>query len=202
MIAETAIVYPGVELGNNVEIGDFCIVGHPLANGDTPSTYIGDNSTIRSHTVIYAGNKIGQNFVCGHKVNIREKNSIGNNVSIGTHSVVEHQVVIESNVRIHTNVFIPEFSHIKENAWIGPNVVLTNAKYPKSPSAKVNLKGPTLEPGSIIGANSTLLPGVQIGSGSVVGAGSLVTHDIPAGVIAFGAPAKVNRLRSDISDYK
>ncbi len=91
---------------------------------------------IRSHTVIYAGNTIGRNFQTGNKVNIRESNRIGDNVSVGTLSVIEHHVEIADNVRIHTQVFMPEFSVLEEGCWIGPNVVLTNAKYPLSPGVK------------------------------------------------------------------
>ena len=98
---------------------------------------------MRSGTYIYAGNKIGSNFQTGHKVNIREENEIGNNVSIGTQCVIEHHVKI-GNVRIHSNVFIPEFTILKSNVWIGPNVVLTNAKYPNRKETKENLSAPVL----------------------------------------------------------
>ncbi len=76
---------------------------------------------------------------------IRELNQIGDNVSIGTHSVIEHHVQIDDNVRVHSNAFIPEFSILEEGAWVGPNVVFTNALYPLSPQAKSNLKGSHLK---------------------------------------------------------
>lgn len=192
-IAETAKIYPNVTLGKNVTIEDFCIIGTP-ARGQAPGeveTVIGDNAVIRSHTVIYAGNKIGDNFQTGNKVNIRELNEIGDNVSIGTLSVVEHHVKIEKGSRIHTQVFIPEYSTLHEESWIGPNVVFTNAKYPKTPDAKNNLIGPTIKEGARVGANSTLLPGVVIGKNSLVGAGSVVTKNIEDNKTAIGNPARV-----------
>lgn len=201
MISSTAIIYPGVELGENVAVGDFCIIGHPIADGSTPTTKIGDNSVIRSHSVIYAGNQIGSKFACGHKVNIRENNLIGNSVSIGTHSVVEHQVVIGDRVRIHTNVFIPEFSVLENNVWLGPNVVLTNAKYPNTTNTKKSLKGPLLKENTIVGANTTILPGLILGPDVVVGAGSLVTKSIPANKVAYGAPAATHKNRSELTEY-
>jgi UDP-3-O-[3-hydroxymyristoyl] glucosamine N-acyltransferase len=88
MIAKTAIIYPHVKLGKNVVIEDYCVIGSPLRDGTEPETIIGDNSHLRSFTVIYAGNKIGENFQTGNKANIREHNTIGNNVSIGNLSVV------------------------------------------------------------------------------------------------------------------
>lgn len=196
MIAKTAIIYPNVKLGANAIVEDFCIVGAPLQDGSEPETIIGDNAHLRSFTVIYAGNTIGNNFRTGNKANIREFNRIGNNVSIGTLSVIEHHIIIEDNVRIHTSVFVPEFSLLKKGAWIGPHAVLTNAKVPLAPNAKKTLKGPTLHEGAIVGANSTLSPGVEIGSGSLVGSGSNVTKDISSSSIAFGNPAKTVKQRT------
>ncbi|GAB4420913.1 MAG: acyltransferase [Bacteriovoracaceae bacterium] len=192
MIAATAKIYPGVTLGKNVVIEDYCIIGVPprgVAEGEL-RTIIGDNSVIRSHTVIYAGNKIGNSFQAGNKTNIRESNDIGHNVSIGTLTVVEHHVKIEDGVRIHTQVFIPEYSILKEKSWVGPNVVFTNAKYPQSPNVKNELIGPTIEKGAKIGANSTLLPGVVVGENALVGAGSVVTKNVEAMTIVMGNPAR------------
>ena len=103
----TSIVYDEVILGTGTVIEDFCIVGARPRGAALPTT-IGDGAVIRSHTVIYAGNKIGRNFQTGNKVNIRESNQIGDNVSVGTLSVIEHHVEIGDNVRIHTQAFIPE----------------------------------------------------------------------------------------------
>lgn len=195
MIAKTAVVFPNVRLGEGAVVEDFCIIGAALADGSQPETVIGANARIRSHTVIYAGNQIGQNFQTGNKANIRELNKIGDNVSVGTMSIVEHHVVIEDGVRIHSAAFIPEYSVLKKGSWVGPHVVFTNAKVPLSPDAKKDLKGPTLEAGAIVGANSTLSPGVVIGAGSLVGSGSNVTTNIAAHSIAFGNPAYVRRTR-------
>lgn len=199
-IASTAIIHPNVKLGKNVVVEDYCIIGVPPRGADSGEleTVIGDDSVIRSYTVIYAGNKIGNKFQTGNKANIRELNDIGNNVSIGTLSVVEHHVKIEDNVRIHTQVFIPEFSTLKKDAWVGPNVVFTNAPYPKSKNVKDELIGPTLHENAIIGANSTLLPGIHIGKDAMVGAGSVVTKNVGEGDVVAGNPAKFIKKKSEL----
>jgi acetyltransferase-like isoleucine patch superfamily enzyme len=193
-------LYDNVTLGTGSVIEDFCIVGTPprgKKDGEL-ATVIGDGAVIRSHTVIYAGNVVGRNFQTGNKVNIRESNRIGNNVSVGTLSVIEHHVEIADNVRIHTQVFIPEFSVLEEGCWIGPNVVLTNAKYPLSPGVKDALIGPVIKKGAKIGANSTILPGVIIGENALVGAGSVVVKDVAPGAVVVGNPARVIRHVSEL----
>ena len=196
----TQKIYGNVTLGARTTVEDFCIVGTPprgAKDGELPTT-IGDDSVIRSHTVIYAGNVIGAHFQTGNKVNIRESNRIGNNVSIGTLSVIEHHVEIADNVRIHTQVFIPEFSILEEGCWIGPNVVFTNAKYPLSPGVKDSLVGPVIKKGAKIGANSTILPGVVVGENALVGAGAVVAKDVPPGAVVVGNPARAIRNISEL----
>lgn len=203
-IAPTARIYPNVTLGANAVVEDFCIIGCP-PRGAAPGefeTIIGENAIIRSHAVIYAGNKVGKNVHVGHKANIREHNRIGDEVSIGTLSVIEHHVEIGSRVRIHTQVFIPEYSVLMDEAWIGPNVVLTNARYPNFPDTKNNLNGPVIEPMARIGANATILPGVIVGRGSLVGAGAVVTKDVQPGMVVAGNPARVMGAVSEIAPLR
>jgi acetyltransferase-like isoleucine patch superfamily enzyme len=194
VISPTAVIHPGVVLGQNVRIEDYCIIGVPVSNEEeTLETVIGDDAIIRSFTVIYAGNRIGRGFQTGNKANIRESNIIGDYVSVGTLSVVEHHVTIGSGVRIHSQAFVPEFSRLGEGSWIGPSAVLTNARYPQGPGVKESLQGPVLGRRAKVGANVTILPGVTVGDNSLIGAGSVVTRDVPRGVIVAGAPAKVLR---------
>lgn len=193
MISDTAKIYPNVELGDNIIIEDFCIIGCPFRDYNDEKTVIGDNAVIRAGTVIYAGNRIGDNFRTGNKANIRELNEIGNSVSIGTLSVIEHHVIIRDGVRIHTQAFVPEYTVLDEECWIGPNVVITNARFPGHPDAKKDLIGVHVQSNAKVGANVTLLPGVVIGQNSLVGAGSVVTRNVPDNMIVAGNPAKTMR---------
>lgn len=196
--------YPHVHIGNNVQIGDFVIIGIPPKGKRAGEllTVIGDNSVIRSHTVIYAGTTIGAHFQSGHHVTIREKSEIGSHVSIGTGSCVEHNVTIENNVRVHSQVFIPEYSHLKQDSWIGPNVVFTNAKYPNATNTKARLKGAIVEEFAKIGANATILPSVTVGAHSLVGAGAVVVKDVPERKIVAGNPARILKSIDQVACYQ
>lgn len=194
------VIYPDVQLGKDTTVGNFCEIG-VLPRGRVAgelTTHIGDNSNIRSHSIIYAGNQIGTHFQTGHTVLLRELNTIGNHVSVGSHTVIEHHVEIGDRVRIHGQVFIPEYSVLEEGCWIGPNVVLTNAPHPRCPNVKACLRGPIIRRGAKIGANATLLPGVEIGEMALVGAGAVVNKDVPAGAVVVGNPAKVVKHVSEL----
>lgn len=193
-------IYENVLLGDGAIIEDYCLIGvPPRAQEDGElKTLIGKGAMIRSHTVIYAGSTIGDNFVTGNKVNIREFNQIGNDVSIGTLSVIEHHVRIGDRVRIHSQAFVPEYSILEEDSWLGPNVVLTNAKYPLSPGAKETLAGPLIRKGAKIGANATILPAVVVGINALVGAGSVVVTDVPDSAVVAGNPAKIIKMMHEL----
>ena len=187
----------------DVTIGDFVVLGEP-PRGREPGeleTLIGARAVIRSHTVIYAGNHIGDNFQSGHGVLIREANEIGDDVSIGSHSIVEHHVKIGSGARLHSNVFVPEFSVLEDECWLGPHVVITNARYPRSPKVKEQLQGATIKRRAKIGANATLLPGIVVGENALVGAGAVVVEDVPPNAVVVGNPARVINTIAGISDY-
>jgi acetyltransferase-like isoleucine patch superfamily enzyme len=193
--AEFVRVFPNVHLGFDVRLEEFVILGQPahVGEGEPGETWIGEGSLIRSHTVIYTGVRAGARFTTGHHVLVREHTVIGADVSIGSGSIVEHHVMIEDRVRLHSRVFVPEFTRLCSDCWIGPGVTLTNARYPRSPGAKEQLRGPTVMPGAILGANATILPGVVIGARSLIGAGSVVTHDVPERAVVVGNPARVVR---------
>ncbi len=197
---DIAVVYPGVVWGGRYTVDPFVIVGYPVKGlpAGEAATFIGEGAHLRSHTVIYCGNRIGKGFQTGHGALVRESNEIGDNVSIGSGSIVEHHVRIGNGVRLHSHVFVPEFSVLEDECWLGPNVVLTNARYPRSPRVKDELAGAIIERGAKLGANVTVLPGIRIGRDALIGAGSVVTRDVPPGAVVVGNPGRVINTLSNL----
>lgn len=193
-------LYPNVHLGEGVRIENFVVIGQPPRGrepGELP-TFIGDGALIRSHTVIYAGNRIGSSFQTGHGALIREENEIGDEVSIGSHTVIEHHVKIGNRVRIHSGAFVPEGSILEDDSWLGPCVILTNALHPLCPKAKECLRGPHVGRGAKIGAGAIILPDIRIGEMALVGAGAVVVEDVPPGAIVVGNPSRAIKRIEDL----
>lgn len=186
-IHPTAIVAGDALLGRESTVGAFAVIG---VDGPDHATQLGEQSTVRSHVVIYRGTVIGSRFHAGHGALIREESVIGNGVSVGSHTIVEHHVRIADEVRIHGNAFIPEHSELERGCWIGPSVTITNARYPNRPDTKANLEGVIVREAAVIGAGAVLLPGVSVGHGAIVGGGAVVVENVAPGATVVGNPAR------------
>jgi len=181
-----------VNLGKNCIIDDNAIVGYmPSRKIDNLNLNIGDNSRIRTGSVIYLGSNIGNNLETGHNVIIREENLIGNEVKIWSNSVIDYGCKIGNNVKIHCNCYIAQLTIIEDNVFIAPGVMIANEKYPTGKFDPNRIKGPLIKKGARIGIGSIIMPGITIGENSIIGAGAVVTKDIPPNSVAYGVPARV-----------
>ncbi len=143
---------------------------HPLS--DVQSKNIGDGTSIWQYVVILSGSVIGT--AC----------------NICSHCFIENDVVIGDRVTIKNGVQIWDGLRIEDDVFIGPNVTFTNDAYPRS-KEDFELLLTTVQKGATIGANATILPGLTIGSRAMVGAGAVVTKDVPPNAVVMGNPAKI-----------
>jgi acetyltransferase-like isoleucine patch superfamily enzyme len=146
---------------------------HPLA--DVASTQIGEDTKIWQFAVILKDAKIGKNCnVCAH-------------------TFIEGDVVIGDNVTIKSGVYIWDGLRIENDVFIGPNATFTNDLMPRSKIYPDQYSTITLKSGASVGANATLLPGITIGTKAMIGAGAVVTQDVPDYAVVVGNPAKIIR---------
>lgn len=121
---------------------------------------------------------------------ILPKSKIGKNCNICAHTFVENDVIIGDNVTIKSGVYIWDGVIIENNVFIGPNVTFTNDKYPRSKKYPKSYLKTTIKEGASIGAGTIIIGGVSIGKNSLVGAGSIVTKNIPDNELWMGSPAR------------
>jgi len=194
-----------VPISKNIKIGEDLsadmdvIIGYLTPrSGVSDELIIGDGARVRSGTVIYAGSSIGNGLETGHNVVLREQNEIGNDFSIWNNSVVDYGCKIGNGVKIHCNIYIAQFTVIEDKVFMAPGVTIANDIHPGCPNSNECMRGPILKRGCRIGVNVTIVPYVTIGENTLIGAGSVVTKSIPAGVLAYGNPARVHAKLSDL----
>lgn len=139
---------------------------HPLS--DVQSNDIGEGTNIWQYCVVLP------------------KAKIGSNCNICSHCFIENDVVIGNNVTVKCGVQLWDGIKVEDNVFIGPNVTFCNDKYPKSKNKNFKLEPVIVKKGAGIGANATILPGVVIGENALIGAGAVVTKDVPANTKIIG----------------
>ena len=159
-------------------------------------TTINEHAVIRSHSVFYRDVVVGHHVRTGHRVTVREGCRVGNHVLIGSNVVIDSHCRIGSHVSIQSNVYLPTGTQVGDHVFLGPNCVILNDRYPIRTGSK--LDGPTLERGVTVGGNVTILPGVRLGEGCFIGAGAVVTKDVPSWHLAIGNPATFRELPEEL----
>ncbi len=206
MIAETAVVYPGVELGEGVAIGDHAVVGKQPTFGrrstarreELPPLVVGEESAILALAVVFAGTRLGARVVVGDQACVRERCELGDEVVVGRGSLVENDTTIGARTRIQANAYVTAYSTLEEDVFIAPGVTTTNDNFMGRTEKRLDaMRGPTIRRGARIGGGAVLLPGIEIGEEAFVGAGAVVLRDVPPRAVVVGNPARQIREVAD-----
>jgi acetyltransferase-like isoleucine patch superfamily enzyme len=143
---------------------------HPSSDVQTP--HVGEGTRIWQFCVVLAGARIGRDC------------------NVNAQCLIENDVVVGDRVTVKPGVQLWDGLRVEDDVFIGPNVTFTNDKYPRSRRPPPEFARTTLRRGASIGANATVLCGVEIGAGAMIGAGSVVTRDVPPGELWVGHPAR------------
>ena len=199
MIAPTAIVYPGTILGEGVQILDYAVVGKqptlsPRSTAKREALApleLGPGTIVSTGAIVFAGTRIGARVIVGDQACVRERVAIGDDVVIGRGSLVENDTSIGALTKIQAMAYITAYSTLEENVFIAPCVQTTNDNFMGRTEERHELmKGPTIRRGARVGGGAVLCPGVEIGEEAFVGAGAVVTRDVPPRTVVVGNPAR------------
>lgn len=194
-ISPLATVYPGTTIGADVTIFPGAVVGRPpkIAGSVTHVPYVGrdtvisDGAVIGANAVIYAGVFIGEQALIGDGATIRE------NCIVGQKSIVGNNCTFQNDVFMGARSRVVDLSHITAGVFIGDNVFISTNVLTMNDNSMNHggkLEAPQFASGSMVGGGAIILPGVDIGEGALVAAGSVVTKSVEAGQRVQGIPAK------------
>src|SRR5262249_46460128 len=189
-------------LGDGVKVLEGAVVGkqptlsprstakrEPLA-----PAVLGPGTIVSTGAVVFAGTELGARVIVGDQACVRERVTIGDDVIVGRGSLVENDTTIGAMTKIQAGAYITAYSTLEEHVFIAPCVVTTNDNFMGRTERRHELiAGPTIRRGARVGGGAILCPGVEIGEEAFVGAGAVVTKDVPARMPVVGNPARVVR---------
>lgn len=203
-VGHNAVIHAATVLGQQVVIGDNAVVGKQPRPSPTstvsireplPGLVVGDGCSIGAGAVIYAGTTIGLNTMIADQAFVREKCEIGDYVIVGRGVTVENETTIGNYVKIQTGAYVTAYTTVEDHVFLAPGVYTTNDNFMGRTAERFKFrKGPIIRRGARVGANTTLLPGVEIGREAFVAAGAVVTRDVPPATLVMGVPARPIRL--------
>ena len=201
-LGANAVVYPGTVIGDGCKIGDNAVVGkQPTLSARSTAKReplepleLGPGTIVSTGAIVFAGTKLGARVIVGDGARVRERCVIGDDVVIGSGSLVENDTTIGARTTIQAEAYITAYSTLEDQVFIAPCVVTTNDNFMGRTEKRHELvKGPTIRRGARVGGGAILCPGVEIGEEAFVGAGAVVTKDVPPRVVVVGNPARVLR---------
>jgi acetyltransferase-like isoleucine patch superfamily enzyme len=201
-LGENVVVYPGTVIADGCTIGDNVVLGKqpslsPRSTAkreELPPLEIGPGTIVSTGAIVFAGTRLGARVIVGDGARVRERCVIGDDVVIGSGSLIENDTTVGALTRIQAEAYITAYSTLEDNVFIAPCVVTTNDNFMGRTEERHELiKGPTIRRGARVGGGAILCPAVEIGEEAFVGAGAVVTKDVPPRVVVVGNPARVLR---------
>ncbi len=197
-IGHNVTIKANTTIGNGVQINDLSILGKETSTNkkmarkpqkNTTPLIIEDDVKIGCSSVIYRNVLLKKGVFVGDLSSIRENVTVGEDSIIGRNVMVENNTTIGKRVTIQTGCYITADMEIEDEVFFGPCCSTSNDKYMGMGNFKH--QGPIIKKGAKIGNNATLLPAVIIGENAIVGAGAVITKDVPANKTVVGNPGRL-----------
>lgn len=189
-------------LGDGVRVLENAVVGKQPSLGASstakreplPPATIGAGTVVSTGAIVFAGSTIGERCIVGDQSCIRERVALGDDCVLGRGSLIENDTTVGAGTRIQAEAYVTAYSTLEEDVFIAPCVVTTNDNYMgRTERRKAAMRGPTIRRGARVGGGAILCPAVEIGEEAFVGAGAVVTRDVPPRTVVVGNPARVLR---------
>jgi acetyltransferase-like isoleucine patch superfamily enzyme len=200
VLGSHVVVHAGTIVGDGCQIEDHAVLGKrprlargSSAKGEVGALELGERVTVCCGAVLFAGARIAAEAIVGDQSYVRERSIVGAGSLIGRGSVVDNDVRVGARVKLQTGVYLTAFSVVEDDVFLGPGATTTNDDTMGRHGVQTPLRGATLRRACRVGAAAVLRPGVEIGEEALVGAGALVTRDVPARAVVMGVPARVVR---------
>lgn len=201
IIHDYVVIYPNTIVKKETEIFDHCVLGKvPVSPGITSrklketfeTLVVGEKCVLCPGVVLYAGSSIGDRNLLGDFCSIREECIIGNRCLISRNVSINYNTTIGDDTKIMDNTHITGNMRIGKHVFISTLVSTTNDNtMGREAYSENHVKGPLIEDYVTIGAAASILPGVRVGENAIVGAGAVVTKDVPKNKVVMGVPAKI-----------
>ena len=201
-IHPTAVVHAGTVLGEGVKVLEHAVVGKQptLSPRSTAKreplepAVVGDGTVISTGAIVFAGSTLGARVIVGDQACVRERVDVADDVVIGRGALVENDTTIGARTRIQADAYVTAYSTLEEDVFVAPCVVTTNDNFMgRTEERLAAMKGPTIRRGARVGGGAILCPGIEVGEEAFVGAGAVVTRDVPPRTVVVGSPARAIR---------
>ncbi len=202
-IGNHVVIHEGTIVGKGCRIDDHAVIGkQPMraarsattASRSQPAAVIGDGVTIGTSAIVYAGCEIADGVLIADQATVREDVRIGEGTIVGRGVAIENKTTVGARCKLETNVYLCAYSRVGDDVFVAPGVLTSNDRYLGRTEARLTaFGGPTVESRARLAVGAVLLPGTNVPSEAVVGAGAVLTRDAVEGQVHLGVPARPTR---------